>query len=127
MGVLLPNDIKLLLTQNGFIPNRKTTYEIVAEFDSEETGGVSFIEFMKAMDTQPYRNETKKMIASIFKKYDRDNKSFLTLKDLEEMNHHVKEDLDHETLKLMIEKADSNKDGKVSFDDFYAVMIKNIY
>ena len=35
MGVLLPNDIKLLLTQNGFVPNRKTTYEIVAEFDTE--------------------------------------------------------------------------------------------
>ncbi len=26
MGVLLPNDLKLLLTQNGFEPNRKTTY-----------------------------------------------------------------------------------------------------
>lgn len=26
MGVLLPNDIKLLLSQNGFTPNRKTTY-----------------------------------------------------------------------------------------------------
>ncbi len=30
MGVLLPNDLKLLLTQNGFNPNRKTTYEVVA-------------------------------------------------------------------------------------------------
>jgi Ca2+-binding EF-hand superfamily protein len=60
MGVLLPNDIKLLLTQNGFNPNRKTTYEIVAEFDMEETGGISFIEFMKAMDTRPFRSETKK-------------------------------------------------------------------
>lgn len=35
MGVLLPNDLKLLLTQNGFQPNKKTIYEIVAEFDSE--------------------------------------------------------------------------------------------
>ena len=35
IGVLLPNDLKLLLTQNGFNPNRKTTYEIVAEFDAE--------------------------------------------------------------------------------------------
>ena len=34
MGVLLPNDLKLLLTQNGFQPNKKTVYEIVAEFDT---------------------------------------------------------------------------------------------
>lgn len=35
MGVMLPNDLKLLLTQNGFNPNKKTTYEVVAEFDNE--------------------------------------------------------------------------------------------
>lgn len=33
MGVLLPNDIKLFLQQNDFNPNKKTVYEIVAEFD----------------------------------------------------------------------------------------------
>lgn len=60
MGVLLPNDLKLLLTQNGFQPNKKTVYEIVAEFDTEETGGISFSEFMKAMDTKPYINESKR-------------------------------------------------------------------
>jgi Ca2+-binding EF-hand superfamily protein len=90
MGVLLPNDLKLMLTQNGFDPNRKTTYEIVAEFDAEETGGISFIEFMKAMDTKPFRNESKKEIAAIFKKYDRDNKNYLTIDDIKEVNGHVK-------------------------------------
>lgn len=42
MGVLLPNDLTLLLTQNGFSPNKKTVYEIIAEFDIEEAGGISF-------------------------------------------------------------------------------------
>lgn len=42
MGVLLPNDLTLLLTQNGFTPNKKTVYEIIAEFDAEEAGGISF-------------------------------------------------------------------------------------
>jgi hypothetical protein len=27
----------------------------------------------------------------------------------------------------MLEKSDSNRDGKVSFEDFYSVMIKDIY
>jgi Ca2+-binding EF-hand superfamily protein len=26
---------------------------------------------------------------------------------------------------MMLEKADSNKDGKISFEDFYSVMVKN--
>ena len=71
MGVLLPNDLILLLSQNGFNPNKKTIYEIIAEFDVEEAGGISFGEFMKAMGTKPYLNETKKEIGAIFKKYDK--------------------------------------------------------
>ena len=53
MGVLLPNDLTLLLSQNGFNPNKKTVYEIIAEFDLEEAGGISFNEFMKAMGCKP--------------------------------------------------------------------------
>lgn len=30
MGVLLPNDLTLLLNQNDFNPNKKTVYEIIA-------------------------------------------------------------------------------------------------
>ena len=127
MGVLLPNDLKLLLTQNGFNPNKKTVYEIVAEFDAEEAGGLSFIEFMKAMDTKPYLSESKKEIGAIFKKYDRNNKGYLTLDDLQQINNHVKENVDEETLALMLEKADSNNDGKISFEDFYSVMVKTSY
>ncbi len=67
------------------------------------------------------------MIASIFKKYDRHNNNYLTISDLRDMNSHLKENLDEETMVMMVEKADSNKDGHISFDDFYAVMIKNIY
>ena len=60
MGVLLPNDLILLLTQNGFNPNKKTVYEIIAEFDVEEAGGISFGEFMVAMGIRPRLNERKK-------------------------------------------------------------------
>jgi hypothetical protein len=28
---------------------------------------------------------------------------------------------------LMLEKADSNNDGKISFEDFYSVMVKTSY
>ena len=90
MGVLLPNDLMLLLSQNGFNPNKKTVYEIIAEFDVAEAGGISFNEFMKAMGTKPYLNETKKEVGAIFKKYDRQNKGYLDINDLREINRHIK-------------------------------------
>ena len=42
MGVLLPNDLILLFNQNGYNPNKNTVYELIAEFDSEGAGGISF-------------------------------------------------------------------------------------
>ena len=47
------------------------------------------------------------------------------MNDIREINRHIKENLDEETLNLMLEKADGNKDGRVTFEDFYSVMIKN--
>ena len=35
--------------------------------------------------------------------------------------------MDDETIRMMLEKADSNNDGRISFEDFYSVMVKNIY
>jgi Ca2+-binding EF-hand superfamily protein len=126
MGVLLPNDIKLFLQQNGFEPNKKTVYEIVAEFDIEETGGISFADFMEAMKTKPLYNETKKDIAAIFKRYDRNGKGYIDMEDLREVNRHVKENLDDETLKMILKKADSNLDNKITFEDFYSVMVRQV-
>lgn len=54
------------------------------------------------MDTKPFLNETKKEIGAIFKKYDRNNKGHLTLDDLKQINDHVKENADEETLGLML-------------------------
>ncbi len=33
MGVLLPNDVMLLLNQNGFGPKKNTVYELIAQYD----------------------------------------------------------------------------------------------
>ena len=68
---MLPNDLKLFLQQNGFNPNKTTVYDIMAEFDEGETGGISFKDFMNAMGTKPHENETKKEVSAIFKKYDK--------------------------------------------------------
>ena len=75
---------------------------------------------MTAMDTKPYINETRKEIGAIFKKYDRANKGHIDLNDLKDINRHLKENASEELLKLMMEKVDSNGDGKISFEDFYS-------
>lgn len=82
---------------------------------------------MNAMDTKPYLNERKKDIMQVFKKYDREGKGYINMEDIKEINRQLKENLDEDTMRQMLEKADSNRDGRMSFDDFYSVMIKTLY
>ena len=46
---------------------------------------------------------------------------------MREINRLIKENLDEETMRIMLEKSDSNNDGRITFEDFYSVMVKNIY
>lgn len=96
MGVLLPNDMKLAADPERVYTQQKNHLRDRGRVRYRVDWRHQFsIEFIKAMDTQPYRNEDKKLIASIFKKYDRDNKNYLTIEDLKDMkNNHVKENLD---------------------------------
>ena len=63
----------------------------------------------------------------VFKKYDRTNKGFIDMNDLKEVNRFVKENLDEETLKLMMQKYAKKRQGKITFEEFYEVMITDIY
>ena len=127
MGVLLPNDLKLLLTEHGFNPAKKTIYEIIAEFDQDETGGISFPEFMKAMGTRPIKNESRRDVEKVFKKYDRANKGYLTVADLREVMRQFKEPLEEEMMEMMVGLSDIDKDGRIKFEDFYQVMTRDFY
>ena len=93
-------------------PTKKTVYEILAEFDEGERGGISFNDFMRAMACKPYLNENRKLITTIFKKCGRASKGYIDINDMREINRHAKENLDDETLKLMVKKCDRNNDGK---------------
>ena len=76
--MLLPNDLKVFLNENGFNPSKKTLYELISEYDIDETGGISFTEFMRAMVSRPIEKDKKEQIKHVFKKYAR-NKDYITV------------------------------------------------
>ena len=66
-------------------------------------------------------------MATIFRKYDRTGKGYINMDDIKDVNRHVKEQLDDDTLQMMLKQADSNNDGKVTFEDFYTAMTRHVY
>ena len=127
-GLLAPNELRTALINAGFKCTKETIYDIIAEVDENEKGGLSFGEFLKLMVRgPPSQYETKEEIAKIFKKFDKKLKGYVTIADLREVAKELHEDVDEDILQEIVSRTDSNKDGKISFEDFYNVMTKKIY
>ena len=124
--VWVPNDLMLYLEQNGFNIKNNTAYGILEELDPEETGLITFKNFVKAMGTKPNHNpkENDKLIVTMFKKYDLKGKGYIDITDLKNINKRLNGDLDEETLGLMLSRADSDNDGKITLEDFKTIMAK---
>ena len=60
----------------------------------------------------------------MFKKYDAKGKGYIDISDLREINKRLKENLDEETIGLMLSRADSDHDGRITFEDFKTIMAK---
>ena len=131
-GILSPNDLKNALISYGYMVNKETVYDIIAEYDEDESGGLSFKEFLRMITNSLTNNPKKSMkekneIERVFRKYDPKNKGYIDLDCLKRMIAEFEEEVSDSDLKDIIKKIDSNQDGKISYDDFYRVMTSKEY
>ena len=125
-GILTPNDLKKALKAFGFNASKETIYDIMATYDDDESGGLSFDEFMKIMAlTAPKDTETE--IQKVFKEFDRDNKGYIDIDCLKRMAKELGEDEDEEMLREILKRSSANNEGKIYYKDFKEIMTKKVY
>lgn len=126
-GFLNPLDIRSALTKHGYQAKKDTAHHLVGEYDLSMNGALDFNDFV-AMCSRNHNQEVsqKNEIRSIFRKYAKNNQAYFDVGDLKRVSKELGEDVDDETLEEMIKSMDSNLDGKVTFEDFYAAMTKHI-
>ena len=126
-GFLNPLDIRSALTKHGYQAKKDTAHHLVGEYDNSMHGMLDFNDFV-AMCSKNHNQEMshKSEIRSIFRKYAKNNQAYFDVTDLKRVSKELGEDVDDETLEEMIKSMDSNADGMVTFEDFYAAMTKHI-
>ena len=71
--------------------------------------------------------ESRDGIQKIFALFDEDKTGTITIKNLKRVAKELGETMTEEELREMIERADSNGDGEISFEDFYTIMTKKTF
>lgn len=107
---------------------KEETQKIISQIDSDNNNKISYTEFIAAcisshIDIYNGAGEYNlEALQSIFDEFDIDHNGFITRSELElsfaKLGYsHTKEDIDE-----IMKKHDLNVDGKISFDEFVAMM-----
>lgn len=79
------------------------------------------------MTARMSENDSVEDMKKVFKLFDENGNGYVELTDLKRIAKELSENMDDMELKEMIERADTDGDGKVSFDDFYEIMTKKSF
>ena len=93
--------------------------DIMDAVDTDGNGVVDFSEFLVMMTNKRDENQ---QIRAAFQVLDRDNDGFISARDLKDMMFKLGEKKSDKEVEEMIEEADTDKDGLVSYQEFVKMM-----
>uniref|UniRef100_A0A7S0C216 EF-hand domain-containing protein n=1 Tax=Proboscia inermis TaxID=420281 RepID=A0A7S0C216_9STRA len=111
----------------GFETKNQTIYQMIADIDKDGKGEIDFDEFLDLMTARMSDKDSKEDIQKVFNLFDDDKSGFITLSNLKRVSKELGETMSEAELLEMIERADSDEDGQIHFEDFYSIMTKKTF
>ena len=100
---------------------------MVSDLDKDGSGAIDFDEFLDMMTARMSDKDTREDIQKVFRLFDDDKTGTVSIKNLRRVARELGETMTDEELLEMIERADSDGDGQVTFEDFYNIMTKKAF
>lgn len=133
----------------GFEAKNQTIYQMIADIDKDGNGTIDFEEFLDMMTAKMSDKDTREDIQKVFNLFDDDQTGKISLRNLKRVAKELGETMsgklslllfltdslesnvlclcvDAELLE-MIERADTDADGEINAEEFYAIMTKKTF
>lgn len=91
-GILKPFDFRKAFIQCGYNIPRKNLYQIISDFDGDESGVIEFKEFVQMMVMTPCKKDSDDDIKRTFDQIARTNKESITKEDIKELVQKLNKD-----------------------------------
>lgn len=120
-GFVTAGELAAVLEEIGWHADRKTAASMLEEADLDHDGKVTLSEFltmMAAADPDP-----KDELLHAFRTFDKDGSGFITTAEFQEtMEVQGHKRMSMKTVESIVAEADTNKDGKIDYNEFVAAM-----
>ena len=126
-GTIDTDELKQALGNLGIDAKNQTLQNMMNEIDKNQSGTIDLDEFIEMMTAKMSDKDTPEDLRKVFDLFIGDDTADkIELKHLKRVAKELGENMSDDELNEMIVRADTDKDGKVSFDEFYAIMTKKI-
>ena len=111
----------------GFDTKNPAIFKMIADFDEDGNGVITFDEFLDMMTARISDRNTRDDLRRVFNLFDDDRKGSISVDDLRRVARELGEEISEEELKEIVQRADLDADKQLSFEDFYNVMTKKTF
>ena len=100
----------------------QTNQLVLSLFDQLHTSTITFPQFLNLLTNQYSTGDTSMDYHRLFNLFDTDHSGYITLIDMKRVCGELSEALSDNELNDMIERADLDGDGQISYDEFVKMM-----
>ena len=108
-GVIDTKDLKVAMRALGFEPRKEEIKKMISEVDKENSGQLSFDNFLSLMSTKMAEKDTKEEILKAFKLFDDDETGKISFQNLKRVAKELGENLTDEELQVSLIPSIHNK------------------
>ena len=127
LGTIDPKELKAAMQSLGFEAKNQTIYQMISDIDKDKSGSIDFEEFLDMMTAKMSDKDSREDIQKVFNLFDDDQTGKISLRNLKRVAKELGETMSDAELLEMIERADTDTDGEINFDEFYAIMTKKTF
>ena len=106
----------------GYNPTKEQIKEMITKLDTTKKGYITLEEFSKMLKPKEPSKDIRNEATSAFMKMNRDKSGKISFANLKKVLEDLGEALSDEQIKAMIDVADKDNDGQVSYADFMDMM-----
>ena len=124
-GSIELSQLRILMNSlKQYTKNKEELIQILKEEHIYNTNQIYFNQFLKIMAKRikHRKNDEDKYLKSCFLSLDRNKNGYISLHEIRYIITHYNEEITEEEIKDLMEEADTDKDGYVSFDEFMTIM-----
>jgi Ca2+-binding EF-hand superfamily protein len=114
------------MTSLGFESKSEAIFQMISDLDTDGNGNIDFGEWLTLMTKRVNDKDSRANINKIFALFDDERTGFISIKNLRRIAQELGDNISEEELQELVNRADTDKDGLVSEEEFYAILTRPI-